>query len=301
MPCYLDTRTCKAKAKYSGDWYAALTTKAFAERTKSEVSLIVYRRAYGQNICIVNCLYPWWGDAVGSLLRVNRLKDFQGMDIVVVINPSLLWLVPDFVHGIWVIEQGVADNSKWDEGIDSRVKAIIEEQNLNVFAPTTFQPAYLTPAELQEACKIRPFPREEWMARLKMKAVVTFASRTDRTWSRSRRRKHSSSARRALKRLLRPFSEILRKIRSSSANAQQLKNIINLARELKRGFPEIEFAVCGLGRQGSLPAWVKDLRVEKLAPDTNRLWAEQVEVTFSRVCLVRRSPSPLRWPEAASC
>jgi hypothetical protein len=274
-PCYLDLRTSKAKPKYLGDWYAALTTKAWTEKTRAEVSLKVQRRTYGQNVCLVNCLYPWWGDAVGSLLRVSRLKDVHGMDIVVVINPTLQWLVPDFVRGVWVIEQDIADNSKWKESIDAMVKTVIREQNLHVFVPIIFQPAYLTPAELQEACKIQPFPRDEWTARLKEKAVVTFASRTDRTWSRSRRRKRPSLARRVLNRVLRPFSGILQKNHSLSSNAQQLKNIINLARELKRSFRDIEFAVCGLGREGSLPAWVKDLRVEKFAPDTNRIWAEQ--------------------------
>ena len=274
-PCYLDLRMSKATPKCLGDWYAALTTKAWTEKTRAEVSLKVQRSAYGQNVCIVNCLYPWWADAVRSLLRVNRLKDVQGMDIVVVINPTLQWLVPDFVHGAWVIEQDIGDNSKWKEGGDSMVKAVIQEQNLTVFVPIIFQPAYLTPAELQEACKIRPFPRDEWTARLKKKAVVTFVSRTDRTWSRSRRRKHPSLARRVLNRMLRPFSGILQKFHSSSSNAEQLKNIITLARKLKRGFRDIEFAVCGIGRQGSLPAWVKDLRVEKFAPDTNRIWAEQ--------------------------
>jgi hypothetical protein len=123
--------------------------------------------------------------------------------------------------------------------------------------------------------KVRPFPRDEWTTRLKEKAVVTFMSRTDRTWSRSKRRKHPSLPRRVLNRMLRPFSGILQKFHSLSSNAQQLKNIVNLARELKRGFRDIEFAACGLGRQGSLPAWVKDLRVDKFAPDTNRIWAEQ--------------------------
>jgi hypothetical protein len=124
------------------------------------------------------------------------------MDIVVVINPTLQWLVPDFVRGVWVIEQDIADNSKWKESVDAMVKTVIHEQNLNVFVPMIFQPAYLTPAELREACKIRPFPRDEWATRLKEKAVVTCMSRTDRTWSRSRHRRHPSLARRFLNRTL---------------------------------------------------------------------------------------------------
>jgi hypothetical protein len=194
------------------------------------------------------------------------------MDIVVVINPVVRWLVPDFVRGVWVIGQGIADNNKWNESIDAKVKTVIQEQSLNVFVPIIFQTAFLTPAELKEACKIQPFPRDEWTGRLKEKAVVTFMSRTDRTWSRSRTRNCPSLRRRVLSRILRPFSGGLQ---LSSSNAQQLKNIINLARELKRGFPQIEFAVCGIGQQGSLPTWVKDLRVKELAPNTNRIWAEQ--------------------------
>jgi hypothetical protein len=274
-PCYLDIKRSKAKPKYLGDWYATLTAEAWSSKTDVEVSLTVQRKAYRQNVCIVNCLYPWWGDSVGSLLRVNRLKDVQGMDIVVIINPTLKWLVPDFVHGVWVIEQAIADNSKWNEGIDANIKVLIKQQNLNVFVPITFQPAYVTPSELRDSCKIRAFPRNEWTARLKEKAVVTFMSRTDRTWSHSKPRGRSSLVHRAFNRLPGPFAGALRKLQMLSSNAQQLKNIEILARELKRGFPELEFAVCGIGRYGSLPNWVKDLRVEEFAPDTNQIWAEQ--------------------------
>jgi hypothetical protein len=31
-PCYLDLRTSKAKPKYLGDWYAALTAQAWTEK-----------------------------------------------------------------------------------------------------------------------------------------------------------------------------------------------------------------------------------------------------------------------------
>jgi hypothetical protein len=276
-PCSVNIRTGVAKSKSVNEWYASLSSSAWKNRLDTDIQVDVKRSDYGKNICIVNCLYPWWGDSVNLLLRVNLLKNIEGMDIVVVINPTMLWLVPDFVKGVWIVQQKILDNSNWNESIDAKIKAIVQEQNLNVFLPVTYQSAYLTQEELRDACRIASFPRNEWLSRLKTRAVVTFMIRRDRCWASTNYRR-PKTRRNFVSRIvecLERKSEILRNIKARYLNRAQLKNVRALARELKRSLPNLEFAVCGLGREGDLPSWIKDLRVDNIDGATNVTWAEQ--------------------------
>lgn len=61
------------------------------------------------------------------------------MDVIVLINPALRWLVPDHVGGVWVVDQSIDANSHWNEGLDIAVKAHAEKLGLNIFVPITFQ------------------------------------------------------------------------------------------------------------------------------------------------------------------
>ena len=250
-PCYLDAKTSAATPEFSGKWYADLTASAWKNRSDKNVQVTVERSNHGKKVCLVNCLYPWWGDAAGLLLRVNQLKG--GMDVIVLINPALRWLVPDDVGGVWVVDQELDANSSWNEALDTAIKAQIEKSGLEIFAPRTFQPAYLTQDELQAACKIKPFPRDEWNSRLQEKPVVTFMWRDDRSWSHS------------------PFGKLLR----GSDTKRQAANVASLANELRKRFPKMEFSVCGIGKTAHLPEWIKDMRVAAIGAGDNEAWAAQ--------------------------
>ncbi len=59
------------------------------------------------------------------------------------------------------------------------------------------------------------------------------------------------------------------------ARRQQLGCLIRLAEGFRSILPNLEFAVCGLDRQGKLPSWITDRRVDEINDATNREWAEQ--------------------------
>ncbi len=105
-PFVLNTATGKATPRYSGLWYANVAAEAWEERVPVDVSIKVVRNPKGKQACLVNCLYPWWGDAVSLLFRVNQIKQHSDIEIIVLINAGLLWLVPDHVGGVWIVEQG---------------------------------------------------------------------------------------------------------------------------------------------------------------------------------------------------
>ena len=275
IPAVLNADTGEAKAKYTGVWYANLTAAAFQGRRPQETAITVERSPRSSSACLVNCLMTCWGDAVSLLLRVNQVQRVSGIDIIVLINPTLRWLVPDSVSGIWIVEQGLGANERWSEALDAEIKAAASRFDLQLFVPVTFQPALVTQAELQQACKVRPFPREEWIERLEQKPVVTFMLRNDRPWPQARKSRSRSILSRVLGRISKQMEYKLNVGISKWQERRQLKYAQALAEELRKGFPKLEFSVCGFGTGGKLPAWIKDLRVDACDGDTNLAWAEQ--------------------------
>jgi hypothetical protein len=57
--------------------------------------------------------------------------------------------------------------------------------------------------------------------------------------------------------------------------AEQTRNIVSLAECLRPSFPQIDFAVAGLGETGDFPAWIADLRLTKPNAEAERKWCER--------------------------
>jgi len=273
-PCWVDIRSGKATPRYSGQWYATLTENAWRQRDETPVTVNTVRSPRGGRACVVNCLYPWWGDAVSLLLRVNQLRSTPDMGIIVLINPELRWLVPDDVEGIWEVAQGFSANGRWREVIGKFVKAKAESLGIELFLPAIFESAYLNREEIHKACKIEPFPLHEWLDRLRERPTVTFMWRTDRLWPSVNNAGQSSKKNRLLRRLERRMAW-LQKRHASYACKRQVRNVVALGEKLREAFPRLEFAVCGLDKEGRLPDWIKDLRVERLSAESNLLWSRQ--------------------------
>jgi hypothetical protein len=55
----------------------------------------------------------------------------------------------------------------------------------------------------------------------------------------------------------------------------QTAKVSELAECLRGHFPNIDFAVAGLGKSGDLPAWISDLRLTKLSDADEKKWCER--------------------------
>ena len=267
-PCFLDPETGSVTRPGGPRWYADLTRSAWQQRDPAPVTLQVERRHEAQRICLVNCLMPWWGDAVSLLLRINQIRRHLDLDLVVLAPQALAWLVPDYVAEIWIDTAGLAALKCWREGLAQAVKDQISRFEI-AYLPITLQPAHLSQQELQEFTGISPFPRQEWLTRLEQQPTVTFMWRTDRCWAQERPRLSLPTP--LGRRLVRSYR---RWSRQRSAQ-EQIRRVTQLAQGLKQQLPHLDFAVCGLGRQGSLPEWIQDLRTDTITPQTNLDWCQR--------------------------
>ncbi len=269
-PCFLDPETGVVRRLGGPHWYSDLTRSAWQQRDLDPVTLEVERRHEARRVCLVNCLMPWWGDAVSLLLRINQIPRHLDLDLVVLVPKALAWLVPDYVAEVWIDTAGLAALKRWRAGLGQAVKDQISRFEI-AYLPISLQPAHLSQRELQEFTRIPPFPRQEWLTRLEQQPTVTFMWRTDRCWAEERPRSRWSLPTPLGRGLLRGY----RKWRQQQALQEQIRRVTQLAAGLKQQLPNLDFAVCGLGRQGSLPEWIQDLRTDTIDQQTNLDWCQR--------------------------
>ena len=273
-PCVLDLSTSRASS--TKPWYAALMERAYQQRSSEPVSLTIEKTPTQCECLLVNTLYPFYGDAVSLLLRINALRN---QPVIVLVNRALVWLVPDWVAGIWVVERSITKESTWSDALTSAIKLHATEHELSLSIPTTFQHCQLSSEELQDFTRIKPFPRDLWTKKLSERPVVTFMWRSDRAWPELTRdgllnslMTRSLLARKIFRRLGVDSEELFV---LGPKRKRQLHQLITLAEGLRRLFPKLEFVVCGLGRHGSLPSWITDRRVDQFSESTNQEWVKQ--------------------------
>jgi hypothetical protein len=269
-PCVLDLDSSRVSSTKPS--YAHSLEQAYQARSFETVSLTIERTPIQCHCLFVNTLYPCFGDALSLLLRINALRD---QPVIVLVNRALVWLVPDWVAGIWVLERSHSKNVAWSDSLTSAIKLKAHEYELALSIPTTFQPCHLSSEELLDFTRIKPFPRDLWTEKLSEQPVVTFMWRTDRVWPDPNRSAflHSLMSKSGLSRKI--WRRFLMNPAAHLARRQQLGCLIRLAEGLRSILPNLEFAVCGLDRQGKLPSWITDRRVDEINDATNREWAEQ--------------------------
>ncbi len=273
-PCFLDLATGEVSRPDGPGWYRELTERAWRLQEETPVELQVITRRTVRRACLVNCLIPWWGDAISLLLRTNQLQHQEDLDIVVLIPEALLWLVPPYVAVVWFFRIGLAATGQGSAGLARETTRLVERFE-QCFIPCTFQPAHLLPTELAQFSGVTPFPREAWLERLQERPTVTFMWRTDRCWSPLDDANRAGNQAAGRSRLIRSLQRRVQPLVARSARSQQLRNVIAFAEHLRQSLPKLDFGVCGLGREGALPPWITDLRFDRVTTEVNRQWCER--------------------------
>jgi hypothetical protein len=267
-PSYLDIQTGEAFSGPTISWYADGLKRAWSNRIDVPVALRVTKFREVRRPVLVNCLYPWHGDAVSLLLRAQALSE-RGLDVVVMIGPSLERLVTSSLAEAWIVE-GNGDLQVWNEGLGRRIKQEVA-RFAECYLPRSFKPALLTQNDLERATGIAPFARENWSETLLHQPVVTFIMREDRCWAPRPKRRLNLLGRGPLM----SFRRMLKRRRAIAQMRDQKRRLVRLAAQLKKISPDLEFAVCGLKGASLFPSGIKDVRFGKMDQQANLAWDKQ--------------------------
>lgn len=252
-PMLLEKTTGVVHDSHGVEWFADWLRNSYARRLDESLPFeVIELRTITRPVVILNCLDTLYGHALLKLLNAqHHLERHSDVDLVVMVPSLLAWMVPDGVAQVWSVGLPLRRGTEWNEWLAREVRRRVE-----AFGRVSLSHALSHPRpdeyDIERFTRVEPFPLEAWDARL-LRPTVTFIWRDDRPWSAP----NISAARSRRERFKRWLNSPPRPSRTQAALVSEL------AEELRRSLPALDFAVVGLSKEGAsggLPEWVRDLR-----------------------------------------
>jgi hypothetical protein len=267
-PMLLEKATGAVHDAHGVEWFAGWLRDSYARRADEPVPFDVQEwRAITRPVVLLNCLDTLYGHSLLKLLNAQYYLDRRpDVDLVVMVPSALAWMAPDGAAQVWSVGLPLRRGTEWNEWLAREIRRRVEAFDGVSLSHALSHPR-LDEFDIERFTRVKPFPLDEWDARLRRPAV-TFIWRDDRPW-RAPTYAASSTWRERLRRLI-AFQSRLR--------GGQSELVSELAEALRRDLPALDFAVVGLAEErglGKLPKWVGDLRRSALDDDAERGWCER--------------------------
>lgn len=249
---------------YGVQWFADWLREAYARRTNEPLSFVVKERApLTRPVVLLNCLDTLYGHSLLKMLNAQHYLDHRpDVDVIVLAQPFLEWMIPDGVAQVWIVDLALQRGTQWNDWLAREIKSRIETFSCAQLSVALSHP-HPNDFEIERFTGTTPFPLDEWATRLE-RPTVTFIWRDDRLWQ-TTIESDTNLPGKIKRRLNRP---------AHSLNEQR-RRVQLLADTLRQEWPTIDFAVAGIGEAGGLPASIRDMRLAEVNTSVEREWCER--------------------------
>jgi hypothetical protein len=261
-PVALDQETGETHYSHDKDWFAEWLEAAYADRQDTARELTTSGELAEQPTVLVNCLDTLYGHALLKLWNVQYYLDETDLQVVVLVQDIFEWAVPADVDAIWAIDLPLSAGTEWNDRLAAQIQdrlSSASETHLSV----GFSHPHPTHVDVERFTGVEPFDTTKWDGQ-QSPPTVTFVWRDDRRWETTRFAPSLSGRLRGY--LNRASAEIGWPL----GVREQRRRVIELGKHLRDFVPDLEFAVAGIGTDGSFPNWIEDKRVATPTPAKER-------------------------------
>jgi hypothetical protein len=243
--------------------FAEHLARSYRERSATPLDLRIEEIRPLRRPLFLNCLDWVYGHSLLKLLNAQYHLDHQpGFDLVLLIPRFLRWLVPDGVAEIWTVDVPLSKGWIWSDWLAETIATRMAAHPDWWLSPALPHPM---PADysIERFTRVVPFPLAEWEERAAGRSTVTYVWRGDRDWAPAPRSSATARLRARLERRLRLDV------------SRRTARIVSFAERLRLELGRLDFAVVGLDRSGTFPAWIEDLRDDRPSAEVERGWCER--------------------------
>lgn len=254
-PGILNAATGKRSDKLPYEnWYLVGLEEAYKHRTNKPVEIAIEKnRPFSrEKVAILNTIDHCYGHCLFELFNASYYLNREDVDLVILVQKNLRWLVPDGAAEVWVVDIPFKLADAWYDDLATAIKTHTKDlRNLHICM--SFVQADDADYDIEQYSRVKPFPLNEWNERL-AKPTVTFIWRSDRFWKDLLPKIIDNRFTRKL------FPKLLAKLNKRL----QVRWVIKFAETLKERIPTLDFAVAGMDQMDvDFPAWIKDFRFSK--------------------------------------
>jgi hypothetical protein len=266
-PLLLDKHTGNVYDPHNVKWLADWLRNSYANRSNEPLGFVEEEFRPVRNPLLLNCLDTLYGHCLLKLLNAQYYLDQRpDLDLVVLVPRCLRWMVPDGVAAIWTVDLPLRRGTEWNDWLAAELHRRVEAFT-NCWLSVAYSHPHPKYISIERFTRVQPFPVAEWYERLN-KPTVTFIWREDRLWT-------AAKPQARLRRLAKRLRAKVGLSDPSDPYGDQTQQVILLATQLRQAFPALNFAVVGLGKPGSMPAWINDLRTTAIDDKAEKTWCER--------------------------
>lgn len=261
-PMKLGKKNLKVYDAFDFKWFAKPLVNSYKNQLTEKIKIDEKIITAQDEVIILNCLDYLYGHVLLKLFNVQfYLERFPDKGVIVLAPKSFEWLIPDGVAETWLVDEKIKNLQNWMTELDTFVKEKIKHYKRVYLSPVYSHPE-LNKIDISIFTKVKPFDINLFSQK---NATVTFVYREDRLW-------HSNAFEYFIFRAFRKF-KLLNYTRWYFLTIQNLK-ISRLLKTLKKKFPDAKLNVVGMGKFGSFPEFVTDLRSTSISVQTEKKWCE---------------------------
>jgi hypothetical protein len=268
-PMLLERATGIVHDKHNVKWFSNWLRDSYANRIESSIDFHGEDLRSLEQPVLLNCLDTLYGHCLLKLLNAQYYLDHHPeLDLIVLVPRFLRWMVPDGAAAIWTIDWPLRRGTEWNDWLAAELHrriSVLSECRLSI----GFSHPYPGDYDIERFTRVRPFQVDQWSTS-STRPTVTFVWREDRVWRNLRRYERSQGVNEWLKGKLGLTQDPL---------DEQKERVVALARTLQETFPQVDFAVVGMGQPGGLPGWIADLRTLETTDRVERAWCERYAQT----------------------
>jgi hypothetical protein len=251
--------------KYEIKWFAKWLRESYSKRVLSPLEFTVEEFRPVRRAVLLNCLDTLYGHCLLKLLNAQYYIDnCRQFDLIVLVPRFLRWMVPEGVASIWTVDLPLERGIEWNDWLATEIRRRTEHLEM-CWLSVAFPHPHPDDYNIERFTRVHPFDLDEWEARLE-RPTVTFIWREDRCWQNSK----SYSGWQPLGREVSCRFGFLR-----NPIVQQRNRVALFAESLRQTFPQLDFAIVGLGTSGDFAKWISDLRVLQIDDKTEKSWCER--------------------------
>ena len=256
----------KANGRVFGDrkasWFANWLEASYVGRTNEPIKIDYQEFRQAEQWIVLNCLDTLYGHSLLKLINAQYYLDHHpGKGLLLIIPSFLRWMVPDGVAAVWTVDLSLSRGIEWNDWLAQEFSNHISKQYPESWLSLAHSHPHPDDYTIERFTRVKPYAVERTLCTARPK--ITFIWREDRLWSKF------------------PLSKQIlpTKFRKGWEHClllqMQNKKITALAQALLQRFPELDFAVAGLGLSTHFPSWIQDLRVDQIDTSIEKNWCQR--------------------------
>jgi hypothetical protein len=271
-PMLLEAGTAEVHDTPGVPWFAELLRDSFAQRIDRPVPFTEERLRPLRKPVLLNCLDQFYGHSLLKLLNAQYyLEHRPDTELVLLVPRFLRWLAPEGAAAVWTVDLPLRQGKTWNDWLARRLHELLDPL-AEAWLSVAFSHPHPDDFAIERFTRVTPFELASWSELLRERPTVTFIWREDRLWEGPRSRVGAKLDRwrnKAGQTVLGAAS-----VAAIEARAQE-RRVVQLALRLRQSFPQLDFALAGLGLPGRLPRWINDLRQAQVDESVERAWCQR--------------------------